>query len=226
MSTAVFGTGLLGGTYCSVADVQALLAGCDLSAVGDSQAIESRIEELLPQTKSAIDALAGRDFELHSDDSVLLDGTGHDTLFLRQHGHFPVLSVSAVAVDGSDLEADEWALYPGEGYVRLAEQSTDNIYSGRSTRVFPTGVQNVSVTLSWGYASVPPSVCLAQAKLTAIEILAQASAAVGGAIERLTLGDYTVEYGADSAFAGTIKRWDADVRAWAASQAGARVVAA
>ena len=226
MGTAVFGTGLLGGTYCSVADVQALLAGCDLSAIGDSAAVQARIEELLPQTKAVIEAIAGRDFELHGNQSALLDGSGHDTLFLRQHGYYPVLSVAAVAIDGTPLEDEDWALYPGEGYIRLTNQDVGSIYSGRSGRVFPTGVRNVGVTLTWGYANVPPSVRLAQAKLTAMDLLAQASSAVGGGAARVVLGDYTVDYGAESAFAGTINRWEADLRAWAATHRGARVVAA
>jgi len=222
---AVFGTGFLGGTYCSTSDVLGLLAGCDISALGDSAAVESRIEELLPQTKAALDALAGRDFELHQDETVLLDGSGHDTLFLRQHGYAPVLSVGAVAVNGVALQEDDWALYPGEGYIRLTGHNGGNVFTGRSGAVFPLGVQNVAVTLTWGYANAPASVRLAQAKLTAIELLAEASPAVSGGATRVTLGDYTVHYDSDSPFAGVIRRWEADVRAWAAAH-GVRIIAA
>jgi hypothetical protein len=226
MSTAVFGTGLLGGTYCAVEDVQALLAGWDLSAVGDSGAIEARIEDLLPQTKAIIDALAGRDFELHEGQSILLDGSGHDTLFLRQHGYHPVVAVAAVEIEGVLLDDEDWMLYPAEGFIRLTNRDAGDIYRGRSRRVFPAGVKNVRVTLTWGFPGAPAHVRLAQAKLTAIELLAQASVAVGGGASRVTLGDYTVEYGSESAYAGTIRRWEADVRAWAGMQRGARVVAA
>ena len=61
-------------SYCCAEDVVALLAAYDLSEWGDQEALTVRAAELLAPTKAAIDSSAGRDFLLHADETLVLDG--------------------------------------------------------------------------------------------------------------------------------------------------------
>ena len=63
---AVFSTGSIS-SYCTVEQVRALLAGYDLSRIGESQDVDDRIQALLAVTTQAVDRIAGHDFWWHAD---------------------------------------------------------------------------------------------------------------------------------------------------------------
>jgi len=73
-------------SYCSVDEVMSLLEAYDLSDWGDEEALRVRAGELLGPTKAAIDSSSGRDFLLHPDDTVTLDGDGTRRLLLAPLG--------------------------------------------------------------------------------------------------------------------------------------------
>jgi len=104
IAEGVFVTGLFE-WYCTVDDVLRLLAGHDVSAIGDSDGLELRIRGLMPVSMAAIDAEAGRDFLLHSGEVVTCDGRGEDRLMLGSLGVSPLLAVHSVVVDGRELSA-------------------------------------------------------------------------------------------------------------------------
>jgi hypothetical protein len=205
---ATFVTGTLS-SYAGLADVQALLTGYDLSAIGDADALATRIEQLLGPTRRAIDLAAGRDFLYHDGDVALVDGSGHDVLHLRRHGYVPIVAVHSVAVNGQAWDPEGYVVYEAEGYLRAVAPGGSFFASppGTDAVVFPIGARNVAVTLDWGYPTPPADIVLAQAKLAAAEVLAQAGGAISGGVESQTVGDFSVRYGRDSAYAGTIRRW-------------------
>ncbi len=185
-------------SYCSVADILALLAAHDLSDWGDDDALRVRATEILASTKSAIDSAAGRDFLLHADDAVAVDGNGSRSLLLSPLGLVPVVSVSSITINGSALADEAWLVYPEEACIVLNSSVGYGL-------VFPRGNQNVEMTLDWGYERVPEDIAMAQAKLAAAELLAGASGERGG-VEAVSVGDYTVRYGSDGRWAHTVRR--------------------
>ncbi|MGD9495695.1 MAG: hypothetical protein AB7Y46_05230 [Armatimonadota bacterium] len=185
-------------SYCSGEDVLALLRAYDTSAWGTQEELGAEIGALLAPTRAAIDAAAGRDFLLHADETALLDGSGTRVLLLAAQGLTPVVGVSAVTVDGTPLSDDEWLLYPQEAALVLAAGS-------RVGSCFPEGNQNVAVTLDWGYEQTPADVRMAQAKLVAAELIAGHSGEAGG-VEAVSLGDYTVRYGAAGRLGSCVRR--------------------
>ncbi len=173
-------------SYCSAADVLAQLQGYDTSGWGSAEELETAITGLLAQTREAVDGVAGRDFMLHPGETVRLDGSGTRVLLLSPHGLHPVTQIESVVVEGRALEESDWLFYAEEGALVLAASSTFGVR-------FPEGNQNVEVTLDWGYETPPADVRLAQAKLTAAELLARNSGEQGG-VEAVRIGDYSVRY--------------------------------
>jgi len=188
------------GSYCQPEEVTALLAGYDLSRLGDAQAVAARRGALLPMTRQAVEAAAGHDFFRHSGEMLALDGSGTDRLSLVAAGRVPLLGVEAVSVGGQALAPGSWVVYAQAGEIRLAGGAR-----------FPVGQQNVSVTLDWGYAQPPAEVGLAQAKLTAAEILAEAMGEAASA-QSMALGDYAVRYAAAGQYGAVIRRLVAEAR--------------
>lgn len=190
--------------YCTVEDVRRLLAGHDVSAIGDSDALELRIRGLMPVSMAAIDAESGRDFLLHSDETVICDGRGESRLMLGSLGISPLVAVHSVVVDGRELSAEEYVVYRSEAVIRLRS-------GGALSGVFPEGLGNVEVTADWGFNGAPQEIRLAQARLVAAQILSEC-AGDRGSVERLQIGDYAVDYGSGGEHARVIERWVTDAR--------------
>jgi hypothetical protein len=200
-------------SYCAAADVTALLVGYDLSRIGDDTAVQARLAQLLPVTRQSLDHAVGHDFFWHAGDTVLLDGNWHSRLSLYETGCAPVAAVHAVVVNGVTLDPSLYVVYPqrAEIQLRLVSSYGSGLWPvgcwpaswGPAGR-FPPGQQNISVTLDWGYPQVPPEVTLAQAKLTAAQLLAEASGEKLTAAE-LRLGDYAVRYAAAGQYAAVIQ---------------------
>lgn len=194
VAQAVFSTGLLT-SYCRAEDVLALLVGYDLSRLGDEEAIGQRLEVLLPATRQAVDALAGHDFLWHADETVVLDGNGRDRLSLLEAGTAPIVAVHEVAIAGQVVPSKDYVVYGQRAEIRLRPDAP--------TSRFPEGLQNVAVTLDWGYPQVPEEVALAQAKLTAAQLLAEAAGEKAGAAE-VRLGDWAVRYAPEGKYGAVI----------------------
>jgi hypothetical protein len=202
VAEGVFATGR-SSSYCTAAEVLQVLKGCDLSVYGTAEELASRVQELLPGTRSAVERFAGRDFLRHENVSLQLDGNGSDRLQLTESGARPPVAVSAVEVSGEELDETAWCAYEEQATVRLTARA--------GLRKFPVGAQNVVVTASWGYAEIPESVSLAQAQLTAAQVLGEAGGDAGGVTET-RLGDYAVSYGRDGRYSGLIERLCQDAR--------------
>ncbi len=184
-------------SYCRAEDVLSLLRAWDTSGWGTPEELLTDATALLATTRAAIESAAGRDFFLHPDETVRLDGTGTRVLLLAPLGLTPVVAVERVAVGGRALPASDWLFYADEAAIVLAAGATIG-------ERFPVGRQNVEVTLDWGHEATPPEVVAAQAKLAAAELLARNTGEQGG-VEALSLGDYTVRYGGGR-FAHSIRR--------------------
>lgn len=214
-SQGVFTTGNLT-SYCTVDEVLRVLRGYDLTPLGTEEELALRIEELLPLTRGIVEAGAGRDFRWHPDETVTLDGKGNDRLLLTDAGVELPVAVAAVRVDGITVPPAMYGVYPETGLVRLKPHAT--------LRSFPAGVQNVAVDLDWGFEQTPTEVALAQAKLTAAEVLAEAGGE-GGAVRETRIGDYTVRYAAEGRYGAAVGRLCAEAEEIVRRYRGVRVAA-
>lgn len=100
------------------------------------------LQDLITAASAAVETYTARKFTQDSY-TELYDGTGLPHLVLRQA---PVASVTSVKLDGQELPADDYAVYGQTGVLR------------RKTGYWPEGVQNIEVSYTAGYASVPPDV--------------------------------------------------------------------
>ena len=197
VAQGVFGTGSLT-SYCTVKQAQALLVGYDLSRIGDEPAVVERIQQLLSVTRQAVDTAAGRDFLWHADDQITIDGSGTDRLSLAPQGVVPIAAVQQIQIAGRAVPAADYVVYGQIGEIRLKPAASVGSY-------FPAGLQNISRDLDWGYAEVPAEVVMAQAKLTAAQILSEAAGETATAAA-LRIGDYAVRYAPDGQYGAVIQR--------------------
>ncbi len=193
----VFSTGNIN-SYCSVEQVLALLVGYDLARIGDSEAVAARIQQLLAVTRQAVDGVAGRDFAWHADDEITVDGSGTDQLSLAPLGIVPISTVQQITIAEREVPADDYVLYGEAGEIRLRP-------AARVGSCFPSGLQNIALVLDWGYPDVPAKVSMAQAKLTAAQILAEAAGETSQT-ESVRIGDYAVRYARQGKYGAVIER--------------------
>jgi len=203
VSAGVFTTANLV-SYCSAEDVLAMLEAYDTSVWGTQEELLVEATGSLAAARAAIEGAAGRDFFLHADETMAVDGSGTRVLLLAPLGLTPVIAVESVTVDGRALGAGEWLFYEDEAAIVLAA-------ANRFGQRFPEGSKNVEVTLDWGYQATPGDIATAQAKLVAAEMLAKYNGEQG-AVEAVSLGDYTVRYGVDGRFGHTVRRLVAEAR--------------
>ncbi|HEY3398682.1 MAG TPA: hypothetical protein VGM19_13585 [Armatimonadota bacterium] len=191
---SVFATGLLN-SYCGEEDVRALLVGYDLSGLGPAETVSLRLKQLLPLTRAAVHDTAGRDFEQHTGEELLVDGSGTARLSLLEQDRAPLQRVAEVSVGGTALPAEAYTVYARAAELRRAGGA-----------MWPRGDQNVRIVCDWGYAQTPPPVLLAQAKLTAAQLLAEAAGETISSAS-VTLGDWSVRYAPGGKYGSVIERW-------------------
>jgi len=196
VAQGVFTTGNLS-SYCRAEDVFRILAGYDLEPFGGEVELAARVAELLPLTRGMVDSSAGRDFRRHADQTIVVDGNGMDRLLLTEAAVAVPVHVRALRVEGTAIKAEAYHAYPETGLLRLKPQAMPSR--------FPAGVQNVAVDLDWGFEQPPAEIALAQAKLTAAELLAELSGE-GGAVRETRIGDYTVRYAEEGRYGAAVRR--------------------
>jgi hypothetical protein len=114
----------------------------------------------------------------------LYDGNNAPRVWLRRT---PVTAVTAVTVNGFAVDntyGDGWTFRPDTGELRRGTGQVDQ----RFAWWFPKGLQNVEVTYTAGYSSVPADVV--RAVLILVKHLADSSK-VTGLFQSEKLGDYS-----------------------------------
>ena len=123
------------------AEVKAFL---DISGSGSDTLLGAILEGVDQRIKRYI----GRDVESATYSAELHDATGTDDALRLKH--WPIISVSAVSIEGTALASAEYQIDKPAGvlYRRNATDST-------STAVWDEGRRNISATYTAGYATVP-----------------------------------------------------------------------
>ena len=165
--------------FCSVEDVKQFLQ----IEISESDAVAS-CERAIAEATEAIRNDTHQQISRVSGESITIDCMGGSRIFLPE---LPVISVSAVVENDIELDSDEYKL--GQHGI---------LY--RVNRNWSAGVQNVTITYTHGYATIPDDivgVCVRsaarvyQAGLKSKEF----NGALG--VVSLALGDYSVSYGAE-----------------------------
>ncbi len=152
-----------------------------------SGADDELLTELVARASDGIRSYCGREFAA-ADCCEWHDGDGSDTVLMTQR---PVAQVYALSQDGAEIAAEDYAVYPEAGMVRLR--------SG----VFGRGARNVYVGYRAGYDSIPGEV--EQAAITWAATLYQARGAGGRTIVSERVGDYAVTYDGGEGLPGEVR---------------------
>lgn len=99
------------------------------------------------------------------------DGDGNSILVVD---HPPIVSVSDLSVDSSELDTSNYKVY--DGWVQLVTTQMTDVSESLATdeNIFPKGEQNVTITYIGGSATVPKSVQLAATQMvSAIALVAK-----------------------------------------------------
>jgi len=162
--------------FCTVADIEAFL---QVSVPAEKQ---TAAERAIAEATAAIQAYCEQQIELVEDDELTLDSNGGTRLLLPE---LPVVEVSAVVEDDEALTADD--------DYKLGQYGILHRIGAR----WASGVQNVTVTYSHGYETIPQviqDVCVrAAARAYQAGLRAEALDAVPG-VQSMGLGDYSVTY--------------------------------
>lgn len=143
---------------------------------------EELLTELIARVSDGVMAYCGREFAL-ADYAEYHDGDGSDALLLNQR---PVVEVYALSEGGAEIEAEDFAVYPELGMVRL------------TSGVFGRGARNVYAAYRAGYEAIPGDVEQAAVQWAAAFYQGRGGGA-GRAIASERVGDYAVTYdGGDS----------------------------
>jgi len=112
-------------------------------------------QQLIPPAQKVIDGYCNHNFNNNSG-TITLDGNGKGVLIIPPP-YVPVINVSSVTVDGTDVTSD------------IKTYDTYLAYDGGT---FTEDEQNVTITLNYGYSSVPDDIEYICAQLCA-NILAE-----------------------------------------------------
>lgn len=196
VAQGAFATGAMR-SYCTSEDVLSQLSAYDVAAWGGPEKLVARTRALLHATRQAVDTEAGRDFWHHSTRHIAIDGTGTKVLSLSGAGIAPPAEVEAVAINGQQIDSSQWRYYQSAHSLKLIPTAT--------VGAFTAGVQNVTITAAWGYATPPADIALAQAKLTCAQLISELSAEMQ-AVTALSIGDYSVHYNSAGRYGADIAR--------------------
>jgi len=162
--------------FCRQADLEDLL---QMDLIGHEAAVAAAIVE----ASSYIQAYTKQTIERVEDDKVTFDGKGRDRrLFLPQ---LPVIEVTEVIEDDETLTAGDDYKLGAHGIL------------WRIGGYWAEGIQNITVTYTHGYATVPNVIAAVCARVAARIYQAGVKAAQNGGIagvQATTLGDYSVTY--------------------------------
>jgi hypothetical protein len=141
------------GLYCTLQDIRD--EGFSSSTYSDS-----RVLVIISLASQTIDRVTGRWFEARELD-ILVDGNDSPSLCLDM----PIISITSVAIDGTDVDLDGVLVYNrhitsnlttpddrNDPRITFADVYTDDLQRRLGTRIrWPSGFQNINVVGSFGY---------------------------------------------------------------------------
>ncbi|MGE5487566.1 MAG: phage head-tail connector protein [bacterium] len=130
---------------CTLAELKAFLG-----IAAHDTADDGRLSALITAASAQIEGYCDRSFGIEDIADELHDGDGTDTLELDKT---PILFVSALSIDGLDVDPGEVRVYPK--FIAFPSGCEYDARLRSTTRIFPEGRQNVKVSYRAGYSEVP-----------------------------------------------------------------------
>ena len=205
-------------SYCELADVRNVLSGVEPDNAGTSLSgwlsqanADLAIGQYLLEKKQVVDDETGRDFDLHEDVDIRVDGPGESLLDIGQNGFFPLIDVSALSINTSAQNMDNFVWYT-DGVIKSDSSTQISFYNPAVPRSFPKGNQNIALTVTWGYSRVPVRIRMAQAQFVAAEVLAHIarsnteSPGMLGGIQQVEYDQFRITNYARSRYSASIER--------------------
>jgi len=172
-------------TYLLLADLRAY-AG--VPATGE----DAYIQALLDAAAEQVDSYCNTRFASTAITLDLHDGDGSRFLKLR---HRPVIAVSDVQLAGASIDSALYVVDLAQGYIVLPVLTSDyprdpRVWRGDTPQGWPRGNQNIGVSYTYGYATVPADVIVATGMIAAA--LYQDNARRG--VQSESAGPYSTTY--------------------------------
>ncbi len=130
---------------CTLAELKTALG-----VAPDETADDTRLSELIKIASAQIEGYCSRSFGTEEIQDELHDGNASDSLELDVA---PILSVSALSIDGQAVDPAELVIYPQ--FVAFPASGEYDVRLRGYARVFPEGRRNVKVSYTAGYEAVP-----------------------------------------------------------------------
>lgn len=156
---------------------------------------DNKLTLILNGVDAAVKRYCNRDLESRTYTSELYNGTGRNSLFLRQRPLTAVSSLKVVVgiyggVGNSDAFTADTAWTQNVDYI-IASTSQDEFNQSELIairRLWPEGLRNVQVTYTAGYTTPPADLKLAVLQLCAA---IRSTAKLGQQLQSERLGDYS-----------------------------------
>lgn len=160
---------------------------------------------------------ARRDFDLHTDDVVTLNGNDKDILAVWKNDTTlcaPIVSVSEVKVYEQSLTLSTLKIDYTAGLIGFQQAAIVRPPIRKRTvgqlSVFPRDFQNIQITLTWGYASPPEEISYALACYAASMVTVVGVAGLTRGVRRRRINDFEVEYGSGP-YSQALSAWKTSV---------------
>lgn len=124
-----------------------------LGLLPDEKAQDDRLQLLIEVASGQIQRYCDRTFGVEAIADELHDGDDSNILRLDCT---PIIAVTALAIEGSAIAPAEVKVYPD--YIRLEEGEEYSARLRSTGRIFPRGLQNITVSYTAGYVAVPPDI--------------------------------------------------------------------
>jgi hypothetical protein len=154
---------------------------------------EASIEsDWLNWSDEEIEQATGEEYSIAVSEILKIDGPGGNVLILPK---YPILTITKINCDGVEWTGvditNSFAIYEDEGMIKVREGiNYDNV---DLDEVFAKGTQNIEITGTFGYASVP-KIIEELATLIVIRIMREKSLGMTDEITDESIGDYSVKY--------------------------------
>jgi hypothetical protein len=192
---------------CDFEDVQRVL-GLALGSQMDTERLLELMDDdeafsYITDASREFEGLIGRTVE-QKQETITVSGDGTNILILDRK-YTPVISLDSVHYAGAnDSEVDVELEDADAGIIRLDRSTLQSVRNRLSLPRFTVGVNNIEITLTYGWATVPQDIRGAVARMAAAEVLMMDQDEQDGGVSSKRLGDRSVSYGREGRHANRL----------------------
>lgn len=144
------------------------------------------IDDMNTQASSLVDQFCQRDFIMHTDDNVLMDGTGRSTFMTPD---YPIISITSLELEGKTLIVNT--------DYRLKVSNSYGGYSGiieKRYGIWTMEWQTIDLTYTWGYSTPPDAIVQVVEEMVSTFLKASAQAVRSKGVKSLSMEGFSVSF--------------------------------